>query len=54
VVTSAFGTGADWENEFWEEMANGWAPVLDNLRLYLTHFPIVGLCAHCKEHHAHS
>jgi Fur family ferric uptake transcriptional regulator len=19
-----------------------------------THFPIVGLCAHCKEHHAHS
>ena len=39
VVTSAFGTGADWENEFWEEMSSGWAPVLDNLRLYLTHFP---------------
>ena len=39
VVTSAFGTGADWENEFWEEMNTGWAPMLDNLRLYLTHFP---------------
>jgi uncharacterized protein YndB with AHSA1/START domain len=39
VVTSAFGTGADWENEFFEEMATGWAPMLDNLRLYLTHFP---------------
>jgi uncharacterized protein YndB with AHSA1/START domain len=38
VVTSAFGTGADWENEFFEEMNNGWAPVLDNLRLYLTNF----------------
>lgn len=39
VVTSAFGTGADWENEFWEELHTGWAPILDNLRLYLTHFP---------------
>ena len=39
VVTSAFGTGADWENEFWGEMDTGWAPMLDNLRLYLTHFP---------------
>lgn len=39
VVTSAFGTGADWENEFWEEMSSGWAPMLDNLRLYLSHFP---------------
>jgi uncharacterized protein YndB with AHSA1/START domain len=39
VVTSAFGTGADWENEFWEEMGSGWAPMLDNLRLYLTQFP---------------
>ena len=39
VVTSAFGTGADWENEFWEDMEVGWAPLLDNLRLYLTHFP---------------
>lgn len=39
VVTSAFGTGADWENEFWEEMSSGWAPMLDNLRLYLARFP---------------
>ena len=38
VVTSAFGTGADWENEFWSEMSLGWAPMLDNLRLYMTHF----------------
>ena len=39
VVTSAFGTGADWENEFFEEMERGWAPMLDNLRLYLADFP---------------
>ena len=39
VVTSAFGTGADWEHEFWDEMDIGWAPMLDNLRLYLTYFP---------------
>ena len=38
IVTSAFGTGADWENEFWSEMTLGWAPMLDNLRLYMTHF----------------
>jgi uncharacterized protein YndB with AHSA1/START domain len=39
IVTSAFGTGADWENEFWGDMEIGWAPMLDNLRVYLTHFP---------------
>jgi uncharacterized protein YndB with AHSA1/START domain len=39
VVTSAFGTGADWENEFWEDMEKGWAPMLDNLRVYLVRFP---------------
>lgn len=39
VVTSAFGTGADWEHEFWADMDRGWAPVLQNLRTYLTHFP---------------
>lgn len=38
VVTSSYGTGADWENEFWAEIDQGWAPVLDNLRVYLTHF----------------
>ena len=39
VVSSAYGTGADWEHEFWSEMESGWAPMLDNLRIYLTHFP---------------
>jgi uncharacterized protein YndB with AHSA1/START domain len=39
VVTSAFGTGAGWEKEFWDQMGTGWAPMLDNLRLYLTHYP---------------
>ena len=38
VVSSAYGTGADWEQEFWGEMETGWAPMLDNLRIYLTHF----------------
>lgn len=38
VVTSAFGTGADWEQEFFDEMARGWRPYFDRLRLYLTHF----------------
>ena len=38
VVSSAYGTGADWEHEFWAEMETGWAPMLDNLRIYLTHF----------------
>jgi uncharacterized protein YndB with AHSA1/START domain len=39
VVTSAFGTGADWEAEFFEEMEKGWRPFFDRLRLYLAHFP---------------
>ena len=38
VVTSAFGSGEDWEDEFFEEMQRGWVPMLDNLRLYLTDF----------------
>jgi uncharacterized protein YndB with AHSA1/START domain len=38
VVTSAFGTGADWEQEFFEEMEKGWVPYFDRLRLYLQHF----------------
>jgi uncharacterized protein YndB with AHSA1/START domain len=38
VVTSAFGTGADWEQEFFEEMEKGWRPFFDRLRLYLRHF----------------
>lgn len=38
VVSSAFGTGADWEHDFWNELDRGWAPMLDNLRLYMAHF----------------
>lgn len=39
VVTSAFGTGADWEREFFDDMVKNWLPYFDHLRLYLTHFP---------------
>jgi len=39
VVTSAFGSGADWEGEFFAEMERMWLPFFDRLRLYLTHFP---------------
>jgi uncharacterized protein YndB with AHSA1/START domain len=38
VVTSAFGTGADWEQEFFADMTKHWAPQFDNLRVYLAHF----------------
>nr|WP_300151497.1 SRPBCC domain-containing protein [Propionicimonas sp.] len=38
VTSSGFGTGADWESEFWEEMGTNWIPFFDNLRLYLSHF----------------
>jgi uncharacterized protein YndB with AHSA1/START domain len=39
LVSSAFGTGADWEQEFFDEMERMWMPFFDRLRLYLTHFP---------------
>lgn len=39
VVSSGFGTGADWEREFFADMQRNWAPSFDTLRLYLTHFP---------------
>ena len=39
VVSSAFGTGADWENEFVADMETHWKPMFDYLRVYLTHFP---------------
>jgi uncharacterized protein YndB with AHSA1/START domain len=35
VVSSAYGSGADWENEFFAEMITGWDALLDNLA---THF----------------
>lgn len=39
VTSSGFGTGADWESEFWEDMGTSWMPFFDNLRLYLSYFP---------------
>ena len=39
VTSSGFGTGADWESEFWEDMGANWMPYFDNLRLYLSRFP---------------
>jgi uncharacterized protein YndB with AHSA1/START domain len=35
VVSSSFGTGSDWENEFFAEMVNGWSELLDKLATYL-------------------
>ena len=35
VVTSAYGRGADWENEFFTEMTAGWFAILDNLAAHL-------------------
>lgn len=39
ITSSGFGTGADWEQEWWDELAPSWVPYFENLRLYLTHFP---------------
>ncbi len=38
VVSSAFGTGADWEQEFVDDMRTGWVPFFEQLRLYLRDF----------------
>lgn len=38
VTTSGFGTGADWEQEWWDDMGTSWKPSFDVLRLYLAHF----------------
>jgi uncharacterized protein YndB with AHSA1/START domain len=35
VVTSAYGSGADWENEFFAEMVTGWIEILDQLAAQL-------------------
>jgi uncharacterized protein YndB with AHSA1/START domain len=35
VVSSSYGSGADWEQEFFDEMAEGWFEMLDNLPVYL-------------------
>jgi uncharacterized protein YndB with AHSA1/START domain len=39
VTSSGFGTGAEWEQEWWDTLGPGWMPFFDNLRLYLAHFP---------------
>ena len=39
VTASGFGTGADWEQEWWDDMGRSWRPSFDVLRLYLAHFP---------------
>ena len=39
VVSSAFGTGADWERTFIADMERAWTPSFDTLRILLTHFP---------------
>jgi uncharacterized protein YndB with AHSA1/START domain len=36
VVSSAYGSGADWENEFFAEMVAGWGEILDNLAKHFT------------------
>jgi uncharacterized protein YndB with AHSA1/START domain len=38
VTTTGFGTGAEWEAEWWEDMGTSWTPSFDVLRLYLTDF----------------
>lgn len=38
VTTSGFGTGADWEQEWWDDMGDQWRPYFDHLRVYLAHF----------------
>ena len=35
IVSSAYGSGADWENEFFAEMTAGWGEMLDNLAAHL-------------------
>jgi uncharacterized protein YndB with AHSA1/START domain len=39
VVSSAYGTGAEWEREFIADLQRHWVPFFQNLRLYLTYFP---------------
>src|SRR5262245_15988480 len=35
VVSSAYGTGAEWEKEYFDEMIEGWVEMLDNLATHL-------------------
>jgi uncharacterized protein YndB with AHSA1/START domain len=38
VTSSGFGTGAAWEQEFWDDLEPQWKPFFDNLRVYLERF----------------
>ncbi len=38
VTCSGFGTGADWESEWWDDLGPNWMPSFDTLRLYLESF----------------
>lgn len=38
VTSSGFGTGAAWEQEFWDDLGPQWMPFFDNLRVYLERF----------------
>lgn len=42
VVSSAYGSGADWENEFFAEMVVGWVELLDNLAAHLNEASTLG------------
>jgi uncharacterized protein YndB with AHSA1/START domain len=39
VTASAFGTGAEWEHEFIDDMATYYRPYFDLLRIYVEQFP---------------
>ena len=39
VVSSAYGSGADWEREFFAEMVEGWGALLDDLVTHLQRPP---------------
>ncbi len=39
VTASAFGTGAEWEDEFIDDMATYYRPFFDLLRIYVERFP---------------
>ena len=38
IVTSAYGVGADWEAELFDDIADGWVLMLEALRVYLVRF----------------
>lgn len=61
VVSSAYGTGADWEDELFEGMGEGFSSFFGGLRSYLNHFAeqravtfavdakVAGIAAHTRD-----